>query len=71
MFPLMAGSLAEAVHEHGWRPQGAWLVRIAKALAEGLAAIHTHGIIHRYLKGPTSYQERPCYTSARELVALI
>ena len=45
----MAGSLADAVHDQGWSPSGPTLVCIAKGIAEGLAAIHTHGIIHRFV----------------------
>ena len=47
VFPLMAGSLAGAVHEDGWRPRGSALVHMATAIAKGLAAIHSHAIIHR------------------------
>lgn len=50
--PLEASNLYDAIHERGWRPGTAEVVRLALQLAEACAHLHSQGVARTRLPQP-------------------
>jgi serine/threonine protein kinase len=55
---LEGESLADWLRHHG-RPPSAWVARLGRQVAAGLAAAHAHGVIHRDIKPANLWLEAP------------
>ena len=50
ILPLWSQNLADRLHREKWRPGWPEVANTALQLAEGLAHIHSKGILHRDIK---------------------
>jgi len=50
VMPYIPGNLYTKIHHDGWRPGWSLVLQLSKHLAEGLAAIHAAGVLHRDIK---------------------
>ena len=50
VMPYIPHNMYTRIHHDGWRPDWPAVLQLAKRLAEGVAAIHAAGILHRDIK---------------------
>ena len=50
VMPLLSANLAERLHSEGWSPGWGRVGEVALQLAQGLAHLHSCGILHRDVK---------------------